>query len=39
MQKADGYVATVLNGEVTYRDGEPTTARPGRLIRGTRARR
>lgn len=36
MQKADGYVATVLNGTVTYRDGEPTTALPGRLVRGTK---
>jgi N-acyl-D-aspartate/D-glutamate deacylase len=37
MQQADGYVATVLNGEVTYRDGVATNALPGRLIRGTRA--
>ena len=28
MQKADGYVATVLNGQVTYRGGEPTKALP-----------
>ena len=32
MQQADGYVATVKNGEVTYRNGEPTSALPGRLI-------
>ena len=33
-QAADGYVATVKGGEVTYRDGRPTGALPGRLIRG-----
>lgn len=33
-QGADGYVATVKSGAVTYRDGEPTGALPGRLIRG-----
>jgi N-acyl-D-aspartate/D-glutamate deacylase len=32
-QKADGYLATVCRGEVTYRNGEPTDALPGRLIR------
>jgi N-acyl-D-aspartate/D-glutamate deacylase len=37
MQKADGYVATIKSGEVTYRDSAPTKALPGRLIRGTRA--
>jgi N-acyl-D-aspartate/D-glutamate deacylase len=37
MQKADGYVATVLSGQVTYRNGEATHALPGRLIRGARA--
>ena len=37
MQKADGYVATVLNGQVTYRGGEATKALPGRLIRGAQA--
>ncbi|MDO9707502.1 N-acyl-D-amino-acid deacylase family protein [Paracraurococcus lichenis] len=34
VQKADGYVATILGGAVTYRDGEPTGALPGRLVRG-----
>ena len=34
MQKADGYIAAVLNGQVTYRSGEATKALPGRLIRG-----
>ena len=32
-QKADGYLATVVSGQVTYRNGEPTDALPGRLIR------
>jgi len=34
VQRADGYVATVVSGEITYRDGEPTGALPGRLVRG-----
>ena len=29
-----GYVATVVAGEITIRDDEPTGALPGRLIRG-----
>jgi N-acyl-D-amino-acid deacylase len=33
-QTADGYVATVVSGEVIARDGVPTDARPGRLVRG-----
>jgi len=33
-QEADGYVATVKSGEVTYRDGVHTGALPGRLVRG-----
>ncbi len=37
IQKASGYVATVVAGEVTYRDGEPTDALPGRLVRGAQA--
>ncbi|MFZ5669591.1 MAG: N-acyl-D-amino-acid deacylase family protein [Pseudomonadota bacterium] len=36
VQRADGYVATVVAGEITYRDGEPTGALPGRLVRGAR---
>jgi N-acyl-D-aspartate/D-glutamate deacylase len=39
-QQADGYVATIVAGEVTYRQGEWTGRLPGRLIRsgaGTRA--
>lgn len=33
LQSADGYVATVVAGEVTRRDGVDTGARPGRLVR------
>ncbi len=33
-QTADGYVATVVAGEVIAENGVPTEARPGRLIRG-----
>ena len=33
IQKVDGYRATVVAGEVTYEDGVPTGARPGRLVR------
>jgi N-acyl-D-aspartate/D-glutamate deacylase len=36
LQGARGYRATVVAGEVTYRDGEPTGALPGRLVRGGR---
>ena len=32
-QHAVGFVATIVNGEVLIRDGEPTDARPGRLLR------
>jgi N-acyl-D-aspartate/D-glutamate deacylase len=37
-QRAHGFLATVVSGEVTLRDGEPTGALPGRLIRGPAAR-
>ena len=37
LQDADGYVATFVNGEMTYRDGKPTDALPGRLVRGAQA--
>jgi N-acyl-D-aspartate/D-glutamate deacylase len=33
VQRADGYVATLVAGEVTVQDGEPTGDRPGRLVR------
>jgi N-acyl-D-aspartate/D-glutamate deacylase len=34
LQKADGYVATIKSGVVTFREGAPTGAAPGKLIRG-----
>jgi N-acyl-D-aspartate/D-glutamate deacylase len=37
MQEAEGYSATVVAGAVTYRDGAPTGALPGRFVRGARA--
>jgi N-acyl-D-aspartate/D-glutamate deacylase len=37
LQRGRGYAATIVAGEVTFRDGEPTGARPGRLVRGRRA--
>ena len=38
-QRARGIAATVVNGEVVLRDGKPTGALPGRLLRaGARAR-
>ncbi len=36
-QTADGYVATIVAGEVIAENGVPTDARPGRLIRGRQA--
>jgi N-acyl-D-amino-acid deacylase len=33
-QTADGYVATIVSGEVIAEHGAPTDARPGKLIRG-----
>jgi N-acyl-D-aspartate/D-glutamate deacylase len=35
-QRATGFVATVVNGEIVMRDGVPTEARPGRLLRAAR---
>ena len=37
MQRASGYTATILKGEITHRDGDPTGAKPGRMIRGAQA--
>ncbi|MDQ0464347.1 N-acyl-D-aspartate/D-glutamate deacylase [Caulobacter ginsengisoli] len=34
IQKARGYVATIVSGVVTYENGEATGAMPGRLVRG-----
>jgi N-acyl-D-amino-acid deacylase len=33
-QTADGYVATIVTGEVIAENGVPTDARPGKLVRG-----
>ncbi len=35
-QTADGYVATIVSGEVIAENGMPTDARPGKLVRGRR---
>ncbi|MBS0643854.1 MAG: amidohydrolase family protein [Proteobacteria bacterium] len=37
MQTSDGYIATILSGEVVSRDGNSTGKLPGRLVRGTQA--
>ncbi|HEY3189595.1 MAG TPA: amidohydrolase family protein, partial [Solirubrobacteraceae bacterium] len=37
VQRADGYAATIVSGTVVYRDGAPTGALPGRLVRGPQA--
>ncbi len=34
MQRATGYVATICAGEITFQNGVPTEARPGRVVRG-----
>src|SRR6478752_1359115 len=33
-QGADGYVATIVSGEIIAENGVPTDARPGKLVRG-----
>ncbi|TRW17387.1 N-acyl-D-amino-acid deacylase family protein [Glacieibacterium frigidum] len=37
LQRAEGYRLTIKNGEVTFRDGVPTGALPGGLVRGPQA--
>ncbi|MCY3850851.1 MAG: amidohydrolase family protein [Acidimicrobiaceae bacterium] len=34
LQRADGYLHTIVDGEETYASGEATGALPGRLVRG-----
>jgi N-acyl-D-aspartate/D-glutamate deacylase len=34
IQRARGYEATIVSGLVTFREGEPTGALPGKLVRG-----
>ena len=38
MQRATGYTATLVAGEVTYLDGTPTDAKPGKLVRGAQTK-
>jgi N-acyl-D-aspartate/D-glutamate deacylase len=33
-QRAEGYAATIVSGQIVYRDGVATGALPGRLVRG-----
>ena len=35
LQNAQGYVATIVAGQLIYREGVPTGALPGRLVRGS----
>ncbi|MEQ9121682.1 MAG: amidohydrolase family protein, partial [Alphaproteobacteria bacterium] len=37
VQRTEGYDATIVSGEVVYRNGAETGALPGRLVRGARA--
>ncbi len=37
VQRAEGYAATIVSGVVVQRDGAPTGALPGRLVRGPQA--
>jgi N-acyl-D-amino-acid deacylase len=34
VQRADGYRYTIVNGEVTFEDGQATGAMPGKVVRG-----
>jgi len=34
VQRSEGYVATLVSGVVTYREGQSTGAMPGRVVRG-----
>lgn len=36
-QGAEGYVATIVKGEIVMEDGKPTGALPGKLLRGPQA--
>lgn len=38
VQRAEGYAATIVRGEIVYQDGEATGTLPGRLVRGPRTR-
>jgi N-acyl-D-amino-acid deacylase len=34
VQRVDGYKHTIVSGEVTFEDGQPTGAMPGKIVRG-----
>ena len=34
LQRTTGYIATIVSGQIVYRDGQPTGALPGRIVRG-----
>jgi N-acyl-D-aspartate/D-glutamate deacylase len=36
-QRAEGFVATIVNGQVVYRNGVASGALPGTLVRGPQA--
>ena len=38
IQHADGYTASIVSGSVAFRNGQPTGALNGRLVRGAQAR-
>ncbi|MDR3498257.1 MAG: amidohydrolase family protein [Parvibaculum sp.] len=38
IQQTDGYTASIVSGAVAFRNGEPTGALNGRLVRGAQAR-
>ena len=37
VQRTEGFDATIVSGAIVYRNGEPTGALPGRLIRGAQS--
>jgi N-acyl-D-amino-acid deacylase len=37
VQRAEGYKYTIVNGEVTFADGQATGAMPGKVVRGPQA--
>jgi N-acyl-D-aspartate/D-glutamate deacylase len=37
VQRVDGYKYTIVSGEITFEDGQPTGAMPGKVVRGPHA--
>jgi N-acyl-D-amino-acid deacylase len=37
LQRTEGFVATIVHGEVVQRNGKDTGARPGRVVRSAGA--